>query len=616
MKKISIITASLLAPLFLSGATFSKLPTVSSSTHDTVNESNNTSIALSWTQANLSDGTIGGYYIKLDTTTSTLLGATDTSLTNQASNYTGTASNSGSYYFHIAPYATDGTIGATSHFGPIKIDTIAPTISVSPDGGSYTSTQTVTLSSDDSNARIYYTTDGTTPTTSSTRYTSSFNLSSTKTLKAISVDTAGNQSTLKSSQFTITNQNYVAQLDGITEGGTFATTTNGGATTTYTTLTVSGTGVTHYKYKVDTGSYGSQTAKTTPISLSSLAEGLHTIYVVGYDGSTWQSELSPTSIAFTIDNTAPTIVSFSETTGTTITSDKNITLTSNGSSTIYYSLNGGAYSTYSTAVPISSTNNGTLVLKAYSIDLAGNKSSEQTATYSVNIQSSSSSSDASSSTSSTASSTSSTASSTSSISVNNNPTVTTTTTTSSSISGTTSSATSQTNVIDNTTINSGVGVSEIKLTINGQTVTIMIESLLSSVKTEKVADGGIESSGKVTTADGKDVLVYVKANIDGSIDNKISLDGIDTKAKSLIIGSSSKIEADGSIKITIPNINGVSSEIEIKVDGSVIPHLIENGQVIEISETPFPIGSELNIKEVDGKIVINIKAPLKNKFKF
>ena len=62
------------------------------------------------------------------------------------------------------------------------------TISANIQGGTYTSEQTITLTPSLSNAEIYYTLDGTTPTTSSTRYTNSIKISSTTTLKAIAVE--------------------------------------------------------------------------------------------------------------------------------------------------------------------------------------------------------------------------------------------------------------------------------------------------------------------------------------------------------------------------------------------------------------------------------------------
>lgn len=58
-----------------------------------------------------------------------------------------------------------------------------PTMSVA--AGSYQTAQSVTLACDTAGAVIYYTTDGTTPTTSSTLYTGAINVSETQTIKAI-----------------------------------------------------------------------------------------------------------------------------------------------------------------------------------------------------------------------------------------------------------------------------------------------------------------------------------------------------------------------------------------------------------------------------------------------
>lgn len=74
----------------------------------------------------------------------------------------------------------------------------------SPVGGTYSSTQTVTLSTETSGASIYYTLDGTTPTASSTLYSAPLNISTTATLKAIAIKAGMTNSDAFSSIYTIT----------------------------------------------------------------------------------------------------------------------------------------------------------------------------------------------------------------------------------------------------------------------------------------------------------------------------------------------------------------------------------------------------------------------------
>lgn len=71
-------------------------------------------------------------------------------------------------------------------------------------GGDYTSTQSVTLTTTTPGAAIYYTTDGTTPTAASNKYSAAVSVSSTSTLKAIAVLEGYVPSEVMSESYTIT----------------------------------------------------------------------------------------------------------------------------------------------------------------------------------------------------------------------------------------------------------------------------------------------------------------------------------------------------------------------------------------------------------------------------
>lgn len=64
---------------------------------------------------------------------------------------------------------------------------IVATPTITPVTGSYNAAQTVTIACTDAEATIYYTTDGSSPTTNSTQYTGSFVVNETSTVKAIAV---------------------------------------------------------------------------------------------------------------------------------------------------------------------------------------------------------------------------------------------------------------------------------------------------------------------------------------------------------------------------------------------------------------------------------------------
>jgi hypothetical protein len=133
----------------------------------------------------------------------------------------------------------------------------AATPTFSPAAGTYTSAQTVTISDTTSGASIYYTTDGSIPTTSSTHYTAAIQVSSTEAVKAIATASGYSQSAVGSAAYTI---NSTASIDY--PSGGFTTTglaLNGGATVTGGLLQLT-----------DGGTNESRSAwSTTPVSVNS-----------------------------------------------------------------------------------------------------------------------------------------------------------------------------------------------------------------------------------------------------------------------------------------------------------------------------------------------------------
>ena len=83
-------------------------------------------------------------------------------------------------------------------------ETVATPV-ITPNGGELKyGNNTVSIACDTDGATIYYTTNGATPTTNSTKYTGAFTLSSNATVKAIAVKTGWNNSSVASASFTYT----------------------------------------------------------------------------------------------------------------------------------------------------------------------------------------------------------------------------------------------------------------------------------------------------------------------------------------------------------------------------------------------------------------------------
>jgi len=104
----------------------------------------------------------------------------------------------------IATGHTASTV-ATAVF---TIETPTPAPTFSPVAGTYDAAQQVSLKDAASSATIYYTTNGSAPTTSSTKYTAPINVGGSETLKAIAVAPGDTTSTVSSATYTITPMTY------------------------------------------------------------------------------------------------------------------------------------------------------------------------------------------------------------------------------------------------------------------------------------------------------------------------------------------------------------------------------------------------------------------------
>ncbi len=96
--------------------------------------------------------------------------------------------------------------GELDVYGLLNAATQVATPTFSPAGGTYSSAQSVTFSDTTSGATIYYTTNGTTPTTASTVYTGPVSVTTTETIRAIAVASGLSQSGVASSTYTIESQ--------------------------------------------------------------------------------------------------------------------------------------------------------------------------------------------------------------------------------------------------------------------------------------------------------------------------------------------------------------------------------------------------------------------------
>ena len=333
MKSIKIITlSSVLASSLFAIDTVSNLS--ANAPHNSVASTNDASIVFTWNPPTSDDK----YYYKLDTNSSNTY-ADDVNRANWSTkDLTGdeptaatithslpTVATSGTYYYHVVAVDGSDNTSNTVTSTAMNIDLDKGTVTVSPNGGSISSATTLTLSGSETGT-IYYTIDGSTPTTSSTVYSAPLVIATSKTVKSILVDTAGNIGDVVTKAFTSTAQPTVKTTQDTTtaDGTTFATSNSAGATSFNTSLTVSGgvdtDGFTRYKYKKSTdSSYTEVSNIANTIDISSLESGTYTYYILGGDAYNYIDESSKKTVTFTVDNTAPTSLTVKYNNDSTVT---------------------------------------------------------------------------------------------------------------------------------------------------------------------------------------------------------------------------------------------------------------------------------------------------------
>jgi YD repeat-containing protein len=157
---------------------------------------------FTWSGASDTGSGISGYYWYFGTDPN---GVPATWTTNQGCSPS--AVTTGTYYLRVKTKDNAGNVSsAVTLLYTFKYDGTAPSTTPSPAGGSFGSAQSVTLNCTDQGSgydKIYYTTDGTNPTTSSSVYSAPLYIMVTTTLKYFCRDLAGNSEPIQSQTYTI-----------------------------------------------------------------------------------------------------------------------------------------------------------------------------------------------------------------------------------------------------------------------------------------------------------------------------------------------------------------------------------------------------------------------------
>lgn len=287
------------------------------------------------------------------------------------------------YRYQVKAYGADWETALSSEVSATAYLGTCASVSFSVAAGTYYQNQSVSLSSATSGASIYYTTDGSTPSTSSSLYSQAITVETNTTIKAFAVKAGWIDGSVTSASYTIIHSapqisSFTNRLPSIDEN--------------YATFDVSWSsvsGATGYKIYAD----ASQSPSTVPTTLLKtvvgetstsilLTPGVYTNVIVKAYGSGWETGYQTIYPVIGYVGTCA-VPSFAPESGT-FSSFPSLSLsTSTSGGSVYYKVNGGGFALFSN--PITVNQSKSVVITAYASKSGWINSATVSETYDLSI---------------------------------------------------------------------------------------------------------------------------------------------------------------------------------------------------------------------------------------